>query len=126
MDISAHNAEINPTDLIVAWRTFAQNMPHEYKAMSQRMDQLEPKIISQNEFEIIVENPTILGHMKSMSPRIVAFLRSQLSHPTLQMRVTMRELDEAPLILSKPEQVKLMRDRSKAFERLEREFALTL
>lgn len=122
----AQPAEINPTDLIVAWRTFAQNMPHEEKAMSQRMDQLEPKMISKDEFEVLVENPTVLDQMKGLMHRIIPSMRKQLSHPTLKMKVSMRELSDAPLVLSRQDQIKLMREHNNAFVRLEREFALTL
>lgn len=120
------NKTINQFDLTVAWRTFAQNMPHEEKAMSQRMDQMEPNLISQEEFEVIAENPTMLNQLKGLTHRVEPFLQSMLHHPHIKMKVTMRDLEDRPVVLSKHEQIGKMREENHAFAKLEKYFALSL
>lgn len=118
--------DITPNELIVAWRTFAQSMPHEEKAMSERLDEIRPRMISKTEFEVIAENPTVRDAIKTLSHRIEMFMRQNLSHSCLTMKVVMRELSDRPIILSKPEQIKKMKEYNHAFAFLEKELGLTL
>ena len=94
--------------------------------MSQRLDKLTPNIISNNEFEIIAENPTIGNDIHALIPRITTFLREQLEFPSLKMSVKVRELSEQPRILSPREQFKQMQMDNKAFEQLVTELQLSL
>lgn len=118
--------EINATDLVVAWRTFAQQMPHEEIAMAQRLDQMEPKMVSDFEFEVVAENPVVAHSIRMLTPRIQPFMQKKLGVPSLKMIITQREADDQVRMLSLPEQFHEMRAMSPAFDKLVEELELGL
>lgn len=118
--------KIDAIELVVAWRTFAQQMPHEETAMSQRLDQMEPKMISDFEFEVIAENPVVAESIRSLAPRIQTFLQQKLGVPFLKMIITQRKPDEHVRMLTLAEQFNEMRTMSPAFEKLVKELELGL
>lgn len=117
---------VDQVGLIVAWRTFIKNLPVEETGVAQRLNQIEPKLIGDSEFEVVAENPNIEDILHSLVQRIVKFMQVQLNCPALKMTIRLRELSDKPRVLSKPEQIAEMKHQNPALGMLLKEFDLTL
>ncbi len=117
---------VDQVGLIIAWRTFVKNLPTEEIGVAQRLTQIEPTLISDDEFEVVAENPNIEDTLHSLFQRILHFMRSQLDCPALKMTIRLRELSDKPRILSKREQIDEMKRLNPAMSMLLNEFDLIL
>lgn len=105
-------------ELVIAWKLFAQNLPHNEVALAQRLEMIEPLLVSENEFEVVAENPTVEKLLNSLSLRIVQFLQKQINCPELKMSVRLRDVAERPAMLSRNEQFIQMKANNPAFAKL--------
>lgn len=122
-------AQVKPVDhneLVVAWKEFAGELPQNDTAMANRMTAIQPKLIGEAAFEVVVQNPTVQEQFQTMSPRILDYLRNRLQNSNLSMTVRVAEVVERPKILSKVEQLNLMCKENPALKKLCEEFGLGL
>lgn len=123
VDVAKH---ITREELVAAWRTFAENLPHSDIAISQRLVIIEPNLISNTEFEVVAENPTVEKLLNSLSQRIVPFIKQQMNCSELKMSVKLRDVADRPVMLSLGEQFAQMRTDNPAFAKLAENLNLVL
>ena len=121
------NQPVNPMNLTVAWREFAQNLPQEDRAMSFQMDNMEPLLQEDGHtILVIVENPSVQGELQKMQPRIEAYLRQRLQNNMLHLITRQREATEKQHFFSRREIFNMMLEQSEALRKLTEEFELEL
>jgi len=121
------NQPVNPTNLTVAWREFAQNLPQEDRAMSFQMDNMEPLLQEDGHtILVIVENPSVQSELHKMQPRIEAYLRQRLQNNLLHLITRQREATEKRHFYSRREIFNMMLEQNDALRKLTEEFELEL
>lgn len=126
-----HKTEVlnNPVDdisLITAWREFAHELPHEEIAMKNRLDNIEPTMLDDHNFEVIADNPTIFNQFNQYVPRINTFLRQRLQNSNLQMNVRLREATDKKKVFSRAEIFAQMLEISEPLRKMKDIFNLEL
>ena len=117
---------ITEKDIRFYWHEFANLLPVEETAMAQRMKIMQPKLLKDETFEIIVDNEQVKIYMSNMAPRIEAHMRKQLHNRKITMQVRVADPKETGRIYSKPEQFVAMCKKNPALLRLKNEFQLEL
>ena len=121
------NRPVDPTDLVVAWREFAKNLPQEDRAMSFQMDNMEPLLQEDGQTVlVVVDNPSVQNELHKMQPRIEAYLHQRLQNTTLKLTTRQREAKEKRRVLSRREMFNEMLKQSEALRKLKEEFELEL
>lgn len=122
--------EDKPVDkiyLVVVWRMFAQKLPQEEKAMSVRMDNMEPMLQEDGKtFVVIADNPSVRNDLERMRPKIETFMRLNLQNKTLTMDTRLREITDKKRVYSRKELLTMMLEQSEALRKLRDEFELEL
>ena len=123
----AKNMPVAQTDLMVAWREFAQHLPQEDRAMSLQMDNMEPLLQEDGTtFLVIVENQSVEGELLKMQPRLEQYLHHRLQNRTLKMTTHLREATDKRRAFSRMEIYHQMLEQSEALRKLKEEFQLEL
>ena len=121
------NRPVNTTDLTVAWREFAKNLPQEDRALSFQMDNMEPQLQEDGQtILVIVDNPSLQSELHKIQPRIEAYLHQRLQNNTLKLTTRLREVTDKRRALSRLEVFKEMLEQSEALRKLKEEFELEL
>lgn len=129
-DYAANTTEedylVTEKDICFYWHEFANLLPQEETAMAQRMKIMQPKLIKDEHFEVVVDNEQVRVYMMQIAPRIVAHMQKQLHNRKIQMSVRIAEPNETHRIYSKPEQFKAMSKKNPALLKLKDAFGLEL
>ncbi len=121
------NQPVNPTDLTVAWREFAKNLPQEDRALSFQLDNMEPQLQEDGQtILVIVDNPSLQGELHKMQPRIEGYLHQRLQNNALKLTTRLREATDKRRALSRMEIFNEMLEQSEALRKLKEEFELEL
>ena len=94
--------------------------------MAQRMKIMQPKVIKDEHFEVVVDNEQVKVYMMQIAPRIVAHMQKQLHDRKIQMSVRIAAPNETHRIYSKPEQFQAMSKKNPALLKLKETFGLEL
>ena len=121
------NQPVNPTDLTVAWREFAKNLPQEDRALSFQLDNMEPQLQEDGQtILVIVDNPSLQGELHKIQPRIEGYLHQRLQNNALKLTTRLREATDKRRALSRMEIFNEMLEQSEALRKLKEEFELEL
>lgn len=121
------NKEVMDTELVVAWREYAQSLKSTEVALSIQFDNMEPKLSEdKSSFLILADNPIIMEDLKRHMNKILAYLHQRLQNNALKMEVRLSEIEERKKILTKTEQLNLLLERSDALRKLQSELQLEL
>ena len=121
------NQPVNPTDLTVAWREFAKNLPQEDRALSFQLDNMEPQLQEDGQtILVIVDNPSLQGELHKILPRIEGYLHQRLQNNALKLTTRLREATDKRRALSRMEIFNEMLEQSEALRKLKEEFELEL
>ena len=121
------NQPVNPTDLTVAWREFAKNLPQEDRALSFQLDNMEPQLQEDGQtMLVIVDNPSLQGELHKIQPRIEGYLHQRLQNNALKLTTRLREATDKRRALSRMEIFNEMLEQSEALRKLKEEFELEL
>lgn len=121
------NKEVKDTELVVAWREYAQSLKSTEVALSIQFDNMEPKLSEdKSSFLILADNPIIMEDLKRHMNKILAYLHQRLQNNALKMEVRLSEIEERKKILTKTEQLNLLLERSDALRKLQSELQLEL
>ncbi len=121
------NQPVNPTDLTVAWREFAKNLPQEDRALSFQLDNMEPQLQEDGQtILVIVDNPSLQGELHKIQPRIEGYLHQPLQNNALKLTTRLREATDKRRALSRMEIFNEMLEQSEALRKLKEEFELEL
>lgn len=117
---------VNEKDITFYWHEFANLLPAEEKAMAGRMKILQPKLIKDVTFEVLVDNEQVKIYMEQMAPRIVKHMRTQLHNRHIAMEVRVAQSNEITRVYSKPEQFQLMAKKNPSLLKLTQVFKLEI
>ena len=118
---------VDATELVVAWREFAKNLPQEDRAMSFQLDNMEPVLQADGKSVLVlVDNPSVQDAVHKMQPRIEAYLHQRLQNNALTLTTRLRERKEQRRPLSQREIFMEMLKHSEALRKLNEEFELEL
>jgi DNA polymerase-3 subunit gamma/tau len=126
LDVKEEDRPIYENDLLFYWHEFANLLPKEETAMAQRMRIMEPKLIEEHTFEVLVENNQVNEYLQKMVPRITAHMKKGLHNSKLTMTIRTAAPNEVTRFYSKPEQFQAMMKKNKAFAKLQHIFGLEL
>lgn len=117
---------VNPQELIIGWKEFSHNLPHEEIATKNRLDNIQPQLIDATTFEVIADNPAIETMLNQYVIRIDTYLRQRLQNSAIHMTVRLREVTDKKKVFSRAEIFKQMLEQSEGLRKLKEAFNLEL
>lgn len=104
------NKPLESNQLIMEWNLFAKALPQQETAMAKRLIDLASNlsITSNDNFEVVANNPSVADQLKQYKPAIEHHLRSRLSNANVNMNIRIRETDEKKRAYSRQEQYQNM------------------
>lgn len=120
------NYQLNERDLSYYWRDYASTLPKEETAMAARMMNITPQLLSNNSFEIVVDNEMVEKSMRQMCHSIQAYLQEKLHNRQVTMQVRVSEAKEVVRGYSHLERYQLMSKKNPALQKLKEALGLEL
>lgn len=117
---------VTEKDICFYWHEFANLLPQEETAMAKRMKIIQPKLLHDETFEVVVDNEQVKAYMQQMAPRIQSHMRRQLHNSKITMEVRVAENHEKARIYSKPELFVAMAKKNPNLLKLKEAFGLEL
>ena len=114
----------NEKDLRFYWFEYANLLPVEEAANAGRMKAMQPHLLKDNTFEIVVDNEIVEKYMTSMIPQIQNHLRKQLHNSKITMKVRVSAPQEVVKAYNRVEQFRMMNQKNPNLQRLREEFGL--
>ena len=112
------------------WRAMCDRMPKEMIAMSQRMKNMTPRLLTTDSdapvIEIVVDNNILLDQINSIQKRIKATLAKRLQNGNIELKIRLSETGEIKPILTKRQIFDLIRRNNPAIEKLRTSLELQL
>ncbi len=119
-----HGQPVDDTRLGYEWRLFANSMPIEDKAISARMLNMTPRMISPTVFEVNVDTPKVREMMLEKRGEIVTALRTALSNHAIDMQVTVVEAQNVKVAISPREKFEELKAKNSDLEEFVKTFGL--
>lgn len=116
----------NEKDLNYYWREFAANLPKEEKANSARMMNMNPKLLNDTTFEVLVDNEMVEKYMLQLIPSIQDHLRERLHNRKITMKVRVSAPTENIRAYSHVERFQMMSKKNPNLLKLKEAFGLEL
>lgn len=120
------NFLVTEKDICFYWHEFANLLPQEETAMAKRMKIIQPHLLHDETFEVVVDNEQVKAYMLQMAPRIQQHMRHQLHNRNITMEVRVAEINEKARIYSKPELFLAMSKKNPNLLKLKEAFGLEL
>ncbi len=114
------------SDVRLSWRQFAESLPQEQRAMSERMKAMEPQGQDNEPAEVVAENELVLEQLNSLKPALLAFLRARLDNSHADIRFRVRAAEEKHRAYSQKEKFDAMLAKSEPLRTLRETLALEL
>lgn len=119
--------DIDPNDVIVAWREYAGTLPKESAALANRMNGTLPVPTSdKNVFDVTAANPSVLVQFNEAKKQIEAFIQMKVGNSNVRFNVRQAVIQERPKILSRSQQLEKMCEENPALRKLCDDFGLSL
>ncbi len=115
---------LNEDELIVAWQTFANQLPQEQTAIVQRMREMRPFKTGDSSFYVEVNNQQVAGMFREIQPEIEKFFRARLHNDDTAMEIRLAPLPKVQARFSKPELYKRFVKEYPQLEKLTKAFDL--
>ena len=124
---SADALPLTQENVIIAWRTYAQQLPHDDATLAVRMENSHPTLLDDNEtLELKVTNPLVEKLFMKVTNDITSFMRAKFANQQLKLRVTQTEAEPQKRVYSKYEQLSAMCAQNPVLKLLKEEFDLEL
>lgn len=124
---SADAMPLTQENVIIAWRTYAQQLPHDDATLAVRMENSHPTLLDDNEtLELKVTNPLVEKLFMKVTNDITSFMRAKFANQQLKLRVTQTEAEPQKRVYSKYEQLSAMCAQNPVLKLLKEEFDLEL
>ncbi len=120
------NIPVTEEKICLCWHEFINLLPQEETAMAQRMKVIRPKLVKEEQFEVVVDNEHVKSYMEKMAERIVKYMREKLHNRRIDMTVRTAAPAETNRIYSKPQQYQAMSQKNPALQKLKETFGLEL
>jgi len=112
------NSPYTEQDLNLKWIEFALKLPRKDAAMAGNMKNMNPKLLENNIFEIVVDNAMAEKDMLNIKPQIEQHLRTRLHNEQITMKVRISEQGEVLKVYSKAEQWQLLQKKNISLQKL--------
>lgn len=109
-----------------AWQQCIQNTRSEEVILKQTMLQSSPVLLSETEFEVVVNNPGQRDRLDTHATDILSFIRKSLRNFSIVMQIRISENNEKKLAFTVEERFKLMAEQNPEILRLKDVFDLDL
>ncbi|MCD8318605.1 MAG: DNA polymerase III subunit gamma/tau [Paraprevotella sp.] len=120
------NYPVSEDNISFYWHEFINLLPKEETAMAQRMKVIRPKLLKEEQFEVVVENEQVKHYMEQIAPRVEKHMRKSLHNRNISMTVRIAESTEIVHITSKPQQYQAMSQKNPSLQKLKETFGLEL
>ena len=117
---------ISEDGLRICWKQFAATLSKEETAMAGRIMNIRPSLTSDASFSVGIDNKIVAQELRSMQPRIEAYLRQQMQNSRISMQVVLEEAQKVHHIYSRVEQYQQLEQRNQALKKLKELFELDL
>ena len=117
---------ISEDGLRICWKQFAATLSKEETAMAGRIMNIRPSLTGDASFSVGIDNKIVAQELRTMQPRIEAYLRQQMQNSRISMQVVLEEAQKVHHIYSRVEQYQQLEQRSQALKKLKELFELDL
>lgn len=117
---------ISEDGLRICWKQFAATLSKEETAMAGRIMNIRPSLTSDTSFTVGIDNKIVAQELRTMQPRIEAYLRQQMQNSRISMQVVLEEAQKVHHIYSRVEQYQQLEQRNQALKKLKELFELDL
>jgi len=117
---------ISEDGLRICWKQFAATLSKEETAMAGRIMNIRPSLTGDTSFTVGIDNKIVAQELRTMQPRIEAYLRKQMQNSRISMQVVLEEAQKVHHIYSRVEQYQQLEQRSQALKKLKELFELDL
>lgn len=107
-----------------AWFTFINGLSKDDKALSARMTQMTPILVSEDTFQVTVDNSQVAEMLASMQGRLLGSMRQVVGNSSLKIRIAVAEVSQVRTSFSKPDILKSMIQQNQAIDSLCKVFNL--
>ena len=121
------NKPVTETDVVVAWREYAHNLPPQEVAMANHLENMDPALQEDGKTVlVIVDNQILEGQVAEYRPKIEAYMHQRLENGGLIIKTRLREGTDKRRIYTRLEQLNMMLEQSEELRRLKDVFELEL
>ncbi|MBQ7967995.1 MAG: DNA polymerase III subunit gamma/tau [Bacteroidaceae bacterium] len=117
---------ISEDGLRICWKQFAATLSKEETAMAGRIMNIRPSLTGDTSFTVGIDNKIVAQELRTMQPRIEAYLRQQMQNSRISMQVVLEEAQKVHHIYSRVEQYQQLEQRNQALKKLKELFELDL
>lgn len=117
---------ISEDGLRICWKQFAATLSKEETAMAGRIMNIRPSLTGDTSFTVCIDNKIVAQELRTMQPRIEAYLRQQMQNSRISMQVVLEEAQKVHHIYSRVEQYQQLEQRNQALKKLKELFELDL
>ena len=117
---------ISEDGLRICWKQFAATLSKEETAMAGRIMNIRPSLTGDTSFSVGIDNKIVAQELRTMQPRIEAYLRQQMQNSRISMQVVLEEAQKVHHIYSRVEQYQQLEQRNQALKKLKELFELDL
>lgn len=118
------NYIFNENDIRHYWMEFAMRLPVEENATAGRMKIMQPKLIDDTTFEVVVDNEMVAKQLRPMSVKIVNYIQQQLRNNTIKMAIRVSDETTPKRAYSRVEQYTQMVEKNPQLAKLREMFGL--
>ena len=118
--------DLNEDNTKYLWAQFASQLPKQDAALAQRMLAINPTIVDQTTFHIVVNNKMVYDEFIAMRPRIVSHFQQALGNAQIAMTVEQARAEQVVRIFDKGEILKAMKQKNPKFAQLTQDLQLEI
>lgn len=120
------NEPFTLSDLDLAWRSFAAQLPREQKANSRKMMAIHPTLLDSARFEVSVDNSMAAESLQELSGQIENFMHVRLHNSHIKMHIRVAEIKEQRRAFTGPEKLRMMMEKNPYLKELKDGLGLEL
>ena len=110
--------QVSEDGVRICWKQFATTLPKEDAALAGRLMHIRPSLKEETTIDVSVENEMVAADIRSIQPRIEAYLRQQLQNGKLSITITINKGEATVHIYGRLEQYMMMEKRNPALSQL--------
>ncbi len=118
--------EFTQDELELQWMAMCIRMPQHLSGLATRMKNMNPTIVAMPAVEVVVPNEIIKTEMDNIRGSIVATLKKHLRNSAITLTLRVAEHTAAQRILTRSEQLDLMKENNAMVEQLQKAFNLVI
>ena len=110
--------QVSEDGVRICWKQFATTLPKEDAALAGRLMHIRPSLKEETTIDVSVENEMVAADIRSIQPRMEAYLRQQLQNGKLSITITINKGEATVHIYGRLEQYMMMEKRNPALSQL--------